>query len=88
MGGDYDLAFTDGASWTIRNRFSGGRGLGNRATVWDAEVTAMAETLRLSKGKRLLILSDSQAAIAAVVPVLVFPVFLAPLPLELLPENP
>ena len=27
----------------------------------------MAETLRLSKGKRLLILSDSQAAIAAVV---------------------
>ena len=28
---------------------------------------AMAETLRLSKGKRLLILSDSQAAIAAAV---------------------
>ena len=27
----------------------------------------MAETLRLNKGKRLLILSDSQAAIAAVV---------------------
>ena len=50
-----------------RHQFCGGRGLGNRATVWDAEVTAIAETLRLSKGKRLLILSDSQAAIAAVV---------------------
>ena len=35
--------------------------------MWDAKVTAMAETLRLSKGKRLLIRSDSQAAIAAVV---------------------
>ena len=51
----------------IRNQFSGGRGLGDQATVWDAEVTAMAEMLRLSKSKRLLILSDSQAAITAVV---------------------
>ena len=76
MGGDYDVAFTDGSKleggetgsgWTFRNQFCGGRGLGNRAKVWDAEVTAVAETLRLSKGKRLLILSDSQAAIAAVV---------------------
>ena len=30
-------------------------------------MTAIAETLRRSKGKRLLILSDSKAAIAAVV---------------------
>ncbi len=76
MGGDYDVAFTDGSKleggetgsgWTFRNQFCGGRGLGNRAKVWDAEVTAVAETLRLSKGKRLLILSDSRAAIAAVV---------------------
>ena len=44
MGGNYDLAITDGsnledgkagAGWTIRNQFSGGRGLGDRATVWD-----------------------------------------------------
>ena len=42
MGGNYDLAFTDGskledgkagAGWTIRNQFSGGRSLGDRATV-------------------------------------------------------
>ena len=74
MGGDYDLAFTDGsklgygkagAGWTIRNQFSGGRGLGDRVTVWHVEV--MAETLQLSKGKMLLKLGDSQAAIAAVV---------------------
>ncbi len=59
MGGDYDVAFTDGSKlecggtglgWTVRNQFCGGRGLGNRATVWDAEVTTIAETLRLSKG--------------------------------------
>ena len=65
---DYDLAFTDGskledgkagAGWTIRNQFFWGRGLGDKTTVLDAEVVAMAETLRLSKGKRLLILSDS-----------------------------
>ena len=37
------------------------------ATVWDAEVTAVAEVLRISKGMGLLILSDSQAAIAAIV---------------------
>ena len=74
-GGDYHLAFTDGskledekagAGGTIRNQLSGGRGLGDRANIWDAEVTAMTEKPRLSKGKRLLILSDSQAAIAAV----------------------
>ena len=35
--------------------------------MWDAEVTAIAETLRRSKGERLLILSDSKAAIAAIV---------------------
>ena len=76
MAGDYDLAFTDGskledgktgAGWAIRNQFYGGRGLGDTATVWDAGVTAIAETLRRSKGKRLLLLSDSKAAIAAVV---------------------
>ena len=76
MGEDYDLTFTDGSKLEdgkaggqvgrFGTNFSGGRGLGDRATVWDAEVTAMAETLRLSKGKRLLIPSDSQAAIAAV----------------------
>ena len=76
MAGDYDLAFTDGskledgktgAGWTVRNQFYGGKGLGRAATVWDAEVTPIAETLKRSKGKRLLILSDSKAAIAAVV---------------------
>ena len=36
-------------------------------TVWDPEVTAIAETLKLNKGRRLLILSDSKAAIAAVI---------------------
>ena len=34
------------AGWTIRNQFPGGRGLGEMVTVLDAEVTAMAETLR------------------------------------------
>lgn len=76
MGGDFDLAFTDGSKledgktgsgWTVHNQLQGGRGLGGKATVWDAEVTAMAETLQRWKGKRLLLLSDSQAAIAAVV---------------------
>ena len=76
MGGDYDLAFTDGskledwrtgAGWTIRNELCGGRGLGDAATVWDAEITAIAETLKRSKDKRLLILKDSKAAIAATV---------------------
>ena len=76
MVGDYDLAFTDGskledgktgAGWTIRNQLYGGRGLGDTATVWDAEVTAIVETLKRSKGKRLFILRDSKAAIAAVV---------------------
>ena len=42
MGGDYDLAFTDGskqedgktgAGWTVRNDFYGGRGLGTITTV-------------------------------------------------------
>ena len=36
------------------------------ATVWDAEITAIAGVLKLSKGRRLLILSDSKAAFAAV----------------------
>ena len=76
MGGDYDLAFIDGSKledgkagsgWTVRKQLSGGRSLGDQAAVWDSEVTAIAETLRLSKGKRQLILSDSQAAIAAVI---------------------
>ena len=76
MGGDYDVAFTGGskldgnetgAGWTVRNQMRGGKRLGNKATVWDGEVTAIAKTLELSKGKRLLILSDSQAAIAAIV---------------------
>ena len=40
---------------------------GTITTVWDAEVTAIAETLRRCKGGRLLILSDSKAAIAAIV---------------------
>ena len=71
--GDYGLALSDGskledkntgARWTIRNQFSEGRSLMNKATVWDAEVTA-ADTLRRSKSKWLLILIDSQAAIAA-----------------------
>ena len=61
MAGDYDLAFTDGskledgktgAGWTIRNQFYEGKGLGSIATVWDAEVIAIAETLKRSKGKR------------------------------------
>ena len=68
MGGDYDVAFTNGSKleggetgsgWTVRNQFRGGKGLGNRATVWGAEVTAIVKILRLNKGKRLLILSDS-----------------------------
>ena len=76
MAGNYDVAFTDGsklkdgktgAGWTVRNQFHGGRGLGDTATVWDAEVMAITETLKRSKGKRMLILSDSKAAIAAVV---------------------
>ena len=76
MAGDYDLAFTDGskledgktgAEWTVRNQFYGGIGLGSTATVWDAEVTVIAETLKCSKGKRILILSVLKAAIAAVV---------------------
>ena len=50
-----------------REPIPGGKGLGSMATVWDAEVTVIAEVLQLSKGKRLLILSDSQAAIAAIV---------------------
>ena len=42
MGGDYNLAFTDGskqedgktgAGWTVRNDFHGGRGLGTITTV-------------------------------------------------------
>ena len=40
------------------------------AKAWDLQqqyVTAIAETLKRSKGKRILILSDSKAAIAAVV---------------------
>ena len=46
MGGDNDLALTDGskiedgkagAGWTVWNLFSGGRDLGDKATVWDAE---------------------------------------------------
>ena len=74
--GDYSLAFMDGsklengkagAGWAVWNQFSGGRSLGGRATVWDAEITAIAKTLRLSKGKRPLMLSDSWAAISAVV---------------------
>ena len=52
---------------TIRNQLCGGRGLGDAATVWDAEITAIAEMLKRSKGNRLLILSDSKAAIAAIV---------------------
>ena len=67
LGGSKLEGGESGAGWTVRNQICGERGLGNRATVWDAEVTAIAETLRLSKGKRLLILSDSQAAIAAVI---------------------
>ena len=76
MAGNYDVAFTDGskledgktgAGWTVRNQFYGGKGLGEMATVWDAEVLAISETLKRSKGKRLLILSDSKAAIAAIV---------------------
>ena len=60
MGGDYDVAFTDGsklednetgAGWTVRNQMRGGKGLENRATVWDAEVTAIAKILELCKGK-------------------------------------
>ncbi len=76
MAEDYDVAFTDGsklekgntgAGWTVRNQLYGGKGLGNMATVWDAEVLAISETLKRSKGTGLLILSDSKAAIAAVV---------------------
>lgn len=37
------------------------------ATIWDAEITAIAQTLKLSKGRRLLTLSDSKAAIAVVI---------------------
>ena len=58
-----------GSGWNVRNQFCGGRGLGDIATiatVWDAEITAITETLKLSKGRRLLILSDSKAAITAV----------------------
>ena len=58
MAGDYDSAFTDGskledgktgAGWTVRNQFYGGKGLGTTATVWDAEVTAIAETLSAAR---------------------------------------
>ena len=72
MGGDYDLAFTDrskqedgktGAGWTVRNDFYRGRGLRAITTVWDAEVTAIAETLRRFKGGRLLILTDYKETI-------------------------
>ena len=37
------------------------------ATVWDAGVLAISETLKRSKGKRLLIFSDSKAAKEAIV---------------------
>ena len=76
MGGDYDLAFMDGikqedgktgAGWTDRNDFYGGRGFSTFIAVWDVEVTAIAEKLRRCKVGRLLILSDSKAAIAVIV---------------------
>lgn len=76
MAGDYELAFTNGskqddgktgADSTVRNQFHGGKWLGTTATLWDAEVAAITETLKRSKGKRLLILSASKAATAAIV---------------------
>ena len=56
-----------GAGWTVRSEFHEGRGLGTITTVWEAEVTAIADTLGRSKGERLLILSNSKAAIAVII---------------------
>ncbi len=76
MGEDYNLAFMNGskqedgrtgAGWTVRNNFHEGRGLRKITTVWDAEVTPIAEALGRGKEERLLILSDSKAAIAVII---------------------
>ena len=75
MGGDYNQAFTDGGKLGDGKAGSGrtaklilwGQEFRSPGYRWDAEVTAMAETLKLSKGKSLLTLCDSQAAIAATV---------------------
>ena len=52
---------------TVRNDFHGGRILETITTVWDSEVIAIAEILRRSQGERLLILSNSKAAIVAII---------------------
>ena len=60
MGGDYDLAFTDGskledgmagAGSTIRIQFPGGRDLGDRATVWDEKVRRWKRHYGLAKAR-------------------------------------
>jgi ribonuclease HI len=55
-----------GASWWDQERRKGyGIGLGKIATVWDGEVAGLRGALTHAPAKKILILSDSQAAIAA-----------------------
>ena len=57
-----------GAGWLDRNTWEGSRSRqGKRATVWDGEIVAINEALKLNAGKnKVAILTDSQAAIMAI----------------------
>ena len=75
--GNATVVFTDGsrdesgrvgAGWYVEGGLAQGHlGLGKCATVWDGEVAGMRKGLEaVDRRKKVLILSDSQAAIAAV----------------------
>ena len=52
--------------WKAEDRTSGGAGIGRTTTVWDGEVKGALEALRtVQREGRVLILTDSQSAMAA-----------------------
>ena len=75
VGGSDDLLFTDGSrdewgrvggGWWVSSGGSGSVAVGTVATVWDREIEGMRLALDSVAVSPLLLLSDSQAAIALV----------------------